>query len=420
MNGLRAPDVPAYLSYGIVLLVGTVVAFVSVNTLLAEKRDRWSYFATWALVASYALLPAVLFWFLDYQNVIADTSLFAALIVALGYQQVLSGAVEGIRLPGQTAAIWGVFKAWVERVEKRIDRLNQARNARLTERILTYIAASNERAARMESLVLDRSRPTSTIATDLTALRDAATGSEKARRRRVVKRLWDELRVAEPETYGELLKSDGLLERQTYWWTFRNLRSVAMCVLIAGVAVGAAYAGFKVSQPRHGDLRLSFHEWRFTRPSLTAADEFRTRKELLTALRDPQISGVGPSLVETLTYRDVPVDTAQRILDFLLLSHGPEVTPKIFEPLVLALQTPNPDIRARLQRMLVELQAAEYPDSPLSNEFDALAKWQPSKNDSAGQIDARIRAWLKWRSAPAKNLVERTANGAGAAAPAQR
>lgn len=419
MNGLRAPDVPAYVSYAIVLLVGTIVAFVSVNTLLAEKRDRWSYFATWSLVASYALLPVTLFWFLDYQNVIADTSLFAALIVAAGYQQVLAGAVEGIRLPGQTSAIWGVFKAWVERVEKRIDRLNQARNARLTEGILTFIAASNERAAKLETLVVDRSKPTSTLANDLTALKNASAGSEMARRRRLVKRLWDELRVAEPETYGDLLKAEDLLEARTYWWTFRNLRSVAMCVVIAGLVIAVGYAGFKASQPLHGDFRLSFHEWRFTRPSLTAADEFRTRKELLVALRDPKMPGVGPSLVETLTYRDVPVDTAQRILDFLLLSHGPDVTPKIFEPLVLALQTPNPDIRARLQRMLVELQAAEFPDSPLTNEFDVLAKWQPSKNDSAGQIDAHIRAWLKWRLAPKKDAVEKTARE-GSAVPPQR
>jgi hypothetical protein len=270
MNGLRAPDVPAYLSYGIVLFVGSLVAFVSVNTLLAEKRDRWSYFATWALVASYALLPVALFWFLDYQGVIVDTSLFAALIVAVGYQQVLAGAVEGIRLPGQTAAIWGLFKSWVERVEKRIDRLNQARNARLTERILTFIAASDERAAKLETLVLDRPRPSTTLGNDLATLKNATTGSETARRRRVVKRLWDELRVAEPETYGDLLKADGLLKRGTYWWTFRNVRSLAMSVLIISLVAGIVYEAFSVSQPRHGDFWLSFYEWRFARPSLTA------------------------------------------------------------------------------------------------------------------------------------------------------
>jgi hypothetical protein len=153
---------------------------------------------------------------------------------------------------------------------------------------------------------------------------------------------------------------------------------------------------------------------------LTSADEFRARKELLIALKDPQIPAIGPSLVETLTYRDVPVETAQRILDFLLLSHDATVTPKVFEPRVLALQTPNPDVRSRLQRMLVELQGAEFPDSPLTNEFELLAKWQPSKDDSAGQIDAHIRAWMKWRSAPKKDTVEKTLIEGRPVIPAQR
>ena len=305
MNGLRAPDVAAYLSYGIVLLVGSIVAVISVNTLLGEKRDRWSYLATWALVAAYALLPVALFWFLDYQGVIADTSLFAALIVAAGYRQVLSGAVEGIRLPGQTAAIWGLFKAWVERVEKRIDRLNQSRNAHLTEQIVTFIAASDERALKLETLVLDRSKLTTTLGDELKDLKKETTGSEEmARRRRVVKRLWNELRVAEPETYGDLLRADGLLQGSTYWWTFRNVRSVAMCVAIVALAVAVGYEAFRISRPKHGDFQLAFYEWRFTRPTLTSADEFRARKELLIALKDPQIPAIGPSLVESLTYRD--------------------------------------------------------------------------------------------------------------------
>jgi outer membrane protein OmpA-like peptidoglycan-associated protein len=406
MNGLRAPDIPAYWSYGIVLFVGSVVALVSVNTLLAEKRDRWSYFVTWVLVGSYALLPVALFWFLDYQGVVADTSLFAALVIAVAYQQVLAGAVEGIRLPGQTAAIWGLFKVWVDRASKHIDGLNQARNSRLTEKILTSISSSEERTLELESLVFDRCKPTSTVGTDVNAIRAAADVSEMARRRRIVKRLWDELRVTEPDMYGDLLRANRLINVTTYWWTFRNVRSISVAVMMALLVAGAGYVAFVSWQSHHEDVRLSFYEWRFTRPSITAADEVRARKELLIELRSPSQTALGSFLTESLTFRDVPVDTAQRILDFLLLAHDRETTTRLFSPLVKALQTPNPDVRARLQRMLLELQHAEFPNSPLTGEFEDLSRWRPSKDDSAGQIDAYIQGWLKWRNSAGNVSIE--------------
>jgi hypothetical protein len=94
-----SPDVDAYYCYGVVLLLGLITASGQVSRRLANLPGRWIMVNTWLLFFAYALLPAVLFWLLDRTGAIHDTSLFAAVLVGAGYQQVLSGGLVGIR-PG--------------------------------------------------------------------------------------------------------------------------------------------------------------------------------------------------------------------------------------------------------------------------------------------------------------------------------
>ncbi|MBI2901787.1 MAG: hypothetical protein HYY17_16500 [Planctomycetes bacterium] len=67
----------------------------------------------------YVLVPLFLFWFLDYTAVIRDTSLFAALIVALGYRQIFSAGVQGILMSGETAKLWVPIQKWADRLAER-------------------------------------------------------------------------------------------------------------------------------------------------------------------------------------------------------------------------------------------------------------------------------------------------------------
>src|SRR5262245_8187541 len=121
---LPSPDVPAYLCYGVVLLVGALVALAKVNEPLSVFSDRWAFAGTWQLFLAYTLLPVILFLFLDYVSVIQDTSLFAALLIAVGYQQLLVGGrqdtIQNISIPEPVVSLWKPFKAWVDKLIDRI------------------------------------------------------------------------------------------------------------------------------------------------------------------------------------------------------------------------------------------------------------------------------------------------------------
>lgn len=398
MNGVRSPEIPAYLSYAIVLLVGSVVGWTSVNKLLAEHRDRWAYAATWLLFGAYTVLPVLLFWFLDYHALVSDTSLFAAIITAVAYQQIFAGGVEGIKMPGQSAAIWRAFEGWANSVQQRIDRLTQARNSRLTERIIGRIAQHAAQIDALRDLALDRSsaRPALVAALDELA-QQAATRSPEAQNRAVVKRLWDDLRRSEEHAYGSLLEQRNLIDFWTYWGEFRNGRAWLMSTTVILVLILSGVAAYRTSKPSHGNFWLAYYEWRFVRIAPPAQDEENSREALLNALNDSTTGAeLAKSLAANLTLRDVNVETAQRIVDFLMFAHSPDVTRRFVRPLILALRTPNPDVRLRIHRMLKHLQAGEFPKVALIGEFDTIEKWVPAKEDSAGAIDGHIRTWLRW------------------------
>src|SRR5712692_6753660 len=157
MSGLSSPDIPAFVCYAIVLLVGMTVARATVNNLLNDYPDRWSFAGTWFLFLAHLVLPVVLFWFLDYTGAIQDTSLFAALLVAAGYQQIFAGAVQGIVMPGQTPALWRPFEAWVKKVSERIATRNKQYRDQFNEIVKTHLAADSARLGKFEELVLERS-----------------------------------------------------------------------------------------------------------------------------------------------------------------------------------------------------------------------------------------------------------------------
>lgn len=398
MDGLRSPDIPAHFAYALVFIVGMFVAVSSVNKLLAEQEDRWAYLPTWGLFGAYAVLPVALFWFLDYNGVISDNSLFAALVTAVAYQQIFSGGVEGIRAPGQTGAVWKAFQTWATRVGQSIDRLTQKRNIWFKDQVVSRIALHPKHLEELKEIALERSKSRADLRRQLQELEGSANDqSPTATRRAIAKALWDDLRVSERDNYGELLRKANLISRWQHWRWFRNGRAISTTLAIF-VAIGLiGVPTYRISRPSHGNYWLAWQQWRFVRPSATAADEFRNRRDLLAALttadRGP---GLAKSLTEELTYRDITVESAQRILDFLLYAHSDEVTPRFVEPLIAALRAPNPDVRLRIHRTLTALQVVQFEKFPLTGEFESLGKWVPAREDSAGVIDGHMQAWRRW------------------------
>src|SRR4051812_39947200 len=107
-----SPDVDALICYAITLIAGVIVAFVRVANLFGGSRIVWVFIQTWLLVLAYALVPPVLFWLLDRAGAINDTSLFAAVLIGFGYQQVITGSDGAIKTPSTLGTLWSPFLAW--------------------------------------------------------------------------------------------------------------------------------------------------------------------------------------------------------------------------------------------------------------------------------------------------------------------
>ena len=203
MTGFGSPDIPAYWSYALVLIVAIVVGRANVNNLVAGFNNRWAFAGTWWLFLAYVALPIALFWFLDYTSTLQDTSLFAALVVAAGYRQIFAGRIQGISLPGQTSAFWQPFEAWVSRTNDRIQTRQKQYKDRFDERVRASFAADPARLAQFETLVFERSNDPAALTAALNPLR--ANPPPPGAPAKIVNILWRELRMAEAENYGYLL-----------------------------------------------------------------------------------------------------------------------------------------------------------------------------------------------------------------------
>jgi hypothetical protein len=242
MTGLSSPDIPAYFSYALVLLVGAVVARANVNNLVAGFGNRWAFAGTWWLFLAYVALPVLLFWFLDYTSALQDTSLFAALVVAIGYRQIFAGGVQGITMPGQTSALWRPFEAWVTRTNERILTRQKQYKDRFDERVRASFAADPERLRMFEALTLERSNDPAALTAALAPLR--ADPPPPGAPTRIVNVLWRDLRTSVPEDYGYLLYRRRLVTWWQYWRWLEDGRSklISVSILVALIVLAVVAA----------------------------------------------------------------------------------------------------------------------------------------------------------------------------------
>lgn len=384
MAGLASPDVAAYLSYLIVIICGAVVARARVSGLLQAYEDRWAFMGTWLVFFAYVAVPVALFWFLDYTNAIHDTSIFAALLVAIGYQQVFAGGVQGIAMPTQSAALWAPFEAWVGRIADRIETLNKRYLDRFDEQVRASIASRPDGINKLRALVDDRTSDPAALA--------ASLGAAQTERQRV-DILWRELRSSQPEQYGLIARRAGLVS----WWLYFRWQQKGQGKLITAGVMLALTAMLLSAWSRFDDAGTwrAFYKWRLFKANATDRDRFRTRQYYVALLRpaDAAATAVLASLVPELTYHALPTQQADDLLRLVIDCHSPASDRAALGLLVEALRTANPDVRARVQATMVHLAGASFPDRPLG---PSLEDWAPSKDDSAGAIDTQVAAWRKW------------------------
>lgn len=418
MSGLMSPDVPAYVCYIIVLLFGTFVAVRTVNEHLKTVQAPWAFASTWVLFFAHVALPVLTFWALDYTAVINDTSVFAALLVAFACRLIFSGEIKGVALPAQAAAFWKPFQAWVEFVVKRIDEHNARYIDRFDETIRSRIANDPQRLAKFTVLAQASSGNLPALQAVLLAI--PASGNAAVDNRRKVDVMWDDLRKAKPQLYGWLLQQNGIVPWRTYWLWIEKGRAklvsaaVVFLMVLAIVGVGYWFTSGNVANSRQHTAWLNYYKWRFLKTNATDRDRWRSReyvtRELcnwsdgpgqeltpIEAERRTEVSTILlPSLLRELRYSSVAPAQAREILAVLVNCHSPTLNAVYVPELLESIRTENETVRLETRRALVAL-AVDYPNAKLA---DGLAKWEPKKDETPGEIDQRVRQWrLWWKSA---------------------
>jgi len=382
-----SPDVDAWICYIVVLLLGMLTGKMQITKRLGNLPGQWIMVNTWALFFAYTAVPVALFWLLDRTGAVHDTSLFAAVLIGVGYQQILTGASGSIRAPGQVSAFWKPFAAWADAIASRIADRVAVNSQKFDERLLSRISASPEQFSELTAIVMVHTadpqpldRQLRAIDTDLPIIGAAGVQRKKA------ELLYQTLKVSSPRQFDYLLYKNKITGPVEYFWYAKEWRSKVVALSVALVLVLAAFAA--IAELRNPIYRAAYYNWRLTRSNSTAADRFRASTHLRVYL--DQTTPPYDALIGRLRAPGLPVKTADDILSLLLEVKDSAARQKVDlrGKLADALRTDNSDVRERIQNVLIYL--AEYDNLTVPPDLKA---WHSNPKNSASDIDQVIRQW---------------------------
>lgn len=460
MPGFPSPDVSALICYGIVLVFGAVVAIRTVNELLTTESNRWAFAGTWGLLFAHWALPVLTFWLLDYTTVLNDTSIFAALLVAFGYRQIFASGVQGVTLPAQVTGLWKPFQAWVTIVAGRIGDRHKLYSDRFDEKVRSMIANDPHRRARFSALAFASSGdlpalqatlaavpPTGDPAVDNRRTVDIMWGDFRKYRSELYGWLLWKHHLVRWWTYWT-------------WLGKGRAKLISASVLLSMVLAIGGVIVWSTTDPagrvRLHIARLNYYTWRFLKANATDRDRWRSREHLTQELcswgttrvhpvaeaadahsqaradlaqvqkhlktftpgspewvtakgtvdlaernvkraieaeqRAVAASVLLPPLLRELRFPGISNNQAREILTLLVNCHSPALNAVHVPELIESLRTQNEIVRLETRKTLVALNV-DYPGIKLAED---LAKWEPKKDETPGDIDRRVRQWQVW------------------------
>lgn len=379
-----SPDLESFVCYSIVFVLGLLAAKSQVGQRLGTLPGQWIMVNTWLLFFAYALLPVALFWFLDRTNAIHDTSLFAAILVGVGYQQILTGGIGSVQTPGEVSKLWQPFAAWGDRISDRIrDRVAQ-NDSRFDERLLASIRGNEDKLAALEQLVLAHSVAPSEILAKLREINDqAAVLHADVIMAKKAEYLYRTLKMSSPKMFGYFLYRKNLIPRKWYLWYDREWRSKTTAIAIALALFLLLVAG--IHKARNPENQALYYIWRLRKENSTDYDRFRARARLRAYLGNTTYR----ELAYALRTPNLPPKNVDDILGLFLENRDTQGAKdaNTWQLLIDSLRTENSDTRSRVYKQLVYI-GTEHKMDP-----KAMQDWQPDPKDSATRIDEMIKKW---------------------------
>jgi hypothetical protein len=390
-----SPDIEAFWSYLIVLLLGLFVAYRQVTSRLEGFKDIWLVGDTWILFFAYVAIPLGLFWLLDRTDAVKDSSLFAALLVGIGYERILAGTNGTLAAPQGLGSYWSPFVAYANRVAEKIRDAARRADRRLQKRLLANILADPARYEALEELAKSLTPNVAALDQELAAVDADAHLGPGAKRERKAGILYEEVRAADDFLYE--LRAKSLVTRGWYAWHAHQLGSKLSALLVGLVLAGAVlYVRHQASVPQ---LDVDYALWRMEKPNASSSDLFRAERRLMQRLHDIDAAIAAYAfrgLGERLRAPEPVLARIDSLLHVALNSRCAARRSGVELPalLVEALTAGNADVRARVQRALVYLSEGQRAEPPAD-----LRDWSPSEGDSVTDLQRRIAQWHDyWRA----------------------
>jgi hypothetical protein len=383
-----SPDLNALICYAIVILLGLITAGGQVSNRLVNLPSKWVMVNTWLLLFAYWLLPVGLFWLLDRASAIHDTSLFAAVLIGVGYQQILAGNVATIRPTGDISKFWQPFSAWADHVADKVRNRIARNDALFIEKFFSDVIKNEQKQDDLEKLALAYSTHAPELQKALEAVQAQASvlGADIVLAKRI-RVLYDDLTRSAPQTWQFLLYKRKVITPRFYYWYEKEWRSKVAAIVVAAVLICGATLGLHRLWTSENLGR--YYVWRLAKTNATDVDHFRARQHLVKYLAQTET----PYGDLTLLLRNggLPIKTAENILSLLVETRDSTKAHKVNLPFLLAdsLRTDNPDIRVRIHDVL------KYCGDERRLEIGDLRDWKPSAKDTSTDIDARVKEWKK-------------------------
>lgn len=392
-----SPDIEVFWSYLIVLVLGVFVAYRQVATRLDGLKDVWLVGDTWIIFFAYLAVPVGLFWLLDRTDAIKDTSLFAALLVGIGYERILAGGDGTLAAPKGMAGFWSPFVAYANRVAEKVRVAVQRSDRRMEKRLLARVLTDTELFKAFDDLARSLSPDIALLDQQLAKV-DTTTLGDGAKRERKAGILYREIRDSDDFLYE--LKEKNLVTAGWYVWHAYELGSKIGALFVLIVVVGAvSYVRHQTSMP---ELEADYALWRIEKSNAGDKDLFRAERRLENILQngDKDVAAYAHRrLGQRLRAPGPALARIDRLLQIALAARctASEKGIELPELLIGTLDTANADARARIHRALVFLAEKQNP-APSAD----LKDWSPSEGDSVTDLQRRVAEWRKyWSAIPA-------------------
>jgi hypothetical protein len=382
-----SPDLPAYYCYLLVLLLGLWTAGTQVSARLANLPGKWIMVNTWFLFFAYTAIPVGLYWLLDRTNAIHDTSLFAAILIGVGYQQILSGSLSSIKVPGDVSSFLKPFAAWADAIAARIRDRIAINDSQFDEKLLSAIVEDPAKFEALKKVVMVHAADAAVLAASLTeiASKQDALGAAGVYTKQAAL-LYMTLKQASPRQFQFLLYRSGVISWPSYYWYAEEWRSKVTAIVVAMVLLTTAgTCALELSTPAN---EANYFVWRLHKGNATDIDLFRAKTMLVQFLAtDPTVYS---KLTGLLLTPNLPVKTADSILSLLVETRESAQKQKahLGSLLVESLRTENSDIRERIQKTLVYLATDQHMTVPPD-----LQNWSADPKNTAADIDKIVKEW---------------------------